>query len=77
MYTKMDIPVLGFQKYWAQESEWHAVTNKYTEAASVVQQVYKVLSDTDPCQMYQLKWDKWTTVVNSAKENNKFLQSCR
>jgi hypothetical protein len=46
-----DVPVLGFQKYWKQKLAWlksecHAITNKYPEAASVVQQVYKMLGDT-------------------------------
>jgi hypothetical protein len=47
-----DIPIQRFQKYWAQKlaslkSESHAITNKYSEAASVVQQVYKVPNDTE------------------------------
>jgi arabinogalactan endo-1,4-beta-galactosidase len=42
-------PVPGFWKYWTQEleslkSQCHAITNKYQEAATVVQQVYKVHS---------------------------------
>jgi hypothetical protein len=46
-----DVPVLRFQKYWAQKlallkSEWHAIMNKYPEADSVVQ-VCKVLNDTE------------------------------
>jgi hypothetical protein len=53
VYTKMvDIPVLGFWKYWTQKlaslkSECHAIMNKYPEAASVVQQVCGVLSDIE------------------------------
>jgi hypothetical protein len=31
----------------SQKSECHAITNKYPEAVSVVQHVYKVLSDTE------------------------------
>jgi hypothetical protein len=39
-----EVPVPGFRKYWAQKlashkSECHAITNKYPEAASEVQQV--------------------------------------
>jgi hypothetical protein len=42
---KADVPVPGFWKYWKQKlamlkSECHAITNKYPEAASVIQQVY-------------------------------------
>jgi hypothetical protein len=52
-----DIPVLGFRKYWTQKlaslkSESDGTTNKHTEAAALVQQVYKVLSDTDPFPMH-------------------------
>jgi hypothetical protein len=44
-----DIPVQKFRKYWTQKlkSEWYATANKYPEAASVVQQVYRLLSDTE------------------------------
>jgi hypothetical protein len=47
-----DMPEPGFRKYWRQElsslkSECHAITNKYPEAASVVQEVHKVLSDIE------------------------------
>jgi hypothetical protein len=45
-------PVLGLRKYWIQKlaslkSECHAITNKYPEAASIVQLVYKILSDNE------------------------------
>jgi hypothetical protein len=52
VYTKMVyIQVLGFWKYWTQKlaslrSECHAITNKCPEAASVVQQAYRVLCNT-------------------------------
>jgi hypothetical protein len=47
-----DVPILGFWKYWTQKLaslkyECHVIMNKYPEAASVVQQVYKVLSDPE------------------------------
>jgi hypothetical protein len=47
-----DIPVLGFWKYWTPKLaslkfQCHAITNKYTQAASVVQKVYRVLSDIE------------------------------
>jgi hypothetical protein len=47
-----DVPVPGFRKYWAQKltqlkSECHTIANIYPEAASVVQQVHGVLSDTE------------------------------
>jgi hypothetical protein len=47
-----DVPVPGLRQYWTQnlaslKSECHAMTNKYPEAASVVQQVCKVLSDIE------------------------------
>lgn len=51
MYTKTaDVPVPGFRKYQTQkraptESEYHAITNKYPEAASVVQQICKIVGD--------------------------------
>jgi hypothetical protein len=47
VYTNMvAIPVSGFWKYWTQKlallkSECHAITYKYVEAASVVQQVHR------------------------------------
>jgi hypothetical protein len=47
-----DVPATGIWKYWtqklaSQKSECHVIMNNYPEAASVVQQVYKVLSDTE------------------------------
>jgi hypothetical protein len=41
-----DVPVTGFRKYWRRKlaslkSQYHAITNKYQEASSVVQ-VYDV-----------------------------------
>jgi hypothetical protein len=49
---KADVSVQGLRKYWTQKlvslkSECHAIMNKYIEAASVLKQAYKVLSDID------------------------------
>jgi hypothetical protein len=73
-----DVPVPGFRKYLKKKleslkSECHAITNKYTEAASVVQQVYKVLSDTETlagCIPPKVgKSSEETLTVNSAEGN--------
>jgi hypothetical protein len=73
-----DIPVLGFRKYWSQKlaslkSECHVIANKYTEAASVVQQVYKVLSDIENlarCTLAEVgESSGWASIVNNAEEN--------
>jgi hypothetical protein len=47
-----DVTEPGFRKYWRQKlsslkSQCHDVTNKYPEAASVVQQVYKMVSNIE------------------------------
>jgi hypothetical protein len=72
------VPVPGFQKYWTQniaslKSEWHAIISKYPEVASVVQQVYKVLSDNEylaRCTLAKVRESsEWTSIVNSAEEN--------
>jgi hypothetical protein len=78
MYTKMgDVPVPGFQKYWTHKlaslrSECHAIMNKYPEADSVVQQLYKVLSDIENlarCKPTKVgERSEWTSIVNSAEE---------
>jgi hypothetical protein len=59
-----DVPVPGFQKYWAQKlallkSECHAILNKYLEEAAVLQQLYKVLNDIEFLARCTLaKWEK-------------------
>jgi hypothetical protein len=67
-----------FRKYWSQrlaslEFVHHAITNKYPEAASVVQQVYTVLSGTENlagCTQAKLTESSgWTCIVNCAGEN--------
>jgi hypothetical protein len=72
-----DVPVLRFRKYWTQtltslNSQSHAITNKYTEAGSVVQQVHKVLNDIEilaGCRLAEVEeGSEWTTIVNSAEE---------
>jgi hypothetical protein len=74
----VDVPVPKFRKYWTPKlaslkSEWHATTHKYPEAASVVQQVYILLSDTENLARYTPakvgESSEWTTVVNSAEKN--------
>jgi hypothetical protein len=58
----VDVQVPGFRKYWTQKltslkSECHAIRNRYSEAASVVQQVYKVLCDIENLAgCSRLKW---------------------
>jgi hypothetical protein len=47
-----EIPEPGLWKYWRQKlsslkSQCITITNKYPEAASVIQQVHKVLSDIE------------------------------
>jgi hypothetical protein len=73
-----DVPVPGFRKYWTQKlasltSECHAITNKHSETASVVQQVYRVLSDTENLARSTLAKvggsSEWTSIGKSAEEN--------
>jgi hypothetical protein len=73
-----DVPGPGFRKYWRQKlsslkSQCHAITNKYPEAVSVVQQVCKLLSDIETLAKYTpakvVKSSQWITIVNSAEEN--------
>jgi hypothetical protein len=78
-YTKMaDVTEPGFRKYWRQmpsslKSQCHDITNKNTEAAPAVKQVYKMLSDTEvrakctPAKVQESS--EWTTIVRSAEEN--------
>jgi hypothetical protein len=72
------VPVLEFWKYWAQnlaslKSQWHAITNIYAEAASVVKQVYKVLNDIEilaRCTLAKVgESSEWTSILNSAQDN--------
>jgi hypothetical protein len=73
-----DVRVPGFRKYWTQKlaslkTECHAITNKYPEAASVVQQVYKMFSDIENfagCTLTEVvESSEWTSIVNSMEEN--------
>jgi hypothetical protein len=78
-YTKMaDVPVPGFGKYWIQKlaslkSECYGITNKYPEAAAVVQEVHNVLSDIEilsGCTSAKVgESSEWTSVVKRAEEN--------
>jgi hypothetical protein len=72
------VPVVGFWKYWTQKlaslkSECHAIMGKYPKAASVVQQVYEVLSDIENlarCTLAKVgESSEWTSIVNSTEEN--------
>jgi aryl-phospho-beta-D-glucosidase BglC (GH1 family) len=76
-----DIPVPGFQKYWTQKlalqkSESHVITTKYPKAAAVVQQVYKVIDDTEilagntPTKVGESS--EWTSIVDSAENRVNF-----
>jgi hypothetical protein len=53
MYTNMaDVPVPGIRKCWRQKLAWlktecHAITYKYAEAVSIVQQVNRVLNNIE------------------------------
>jgi hypothetical protein len=68
----------GFRKYWREKlsslkSQCHDITNKYPEAASVVQQMYKLLSDIETlakCTPAKVgESSEWTSIVSSAEEN--------
>jgi hypothetical protein len=71
-----DVAIPGFRKYWTEKlaslnSQCHAITNKYPEAGSIVQQVYIVLNDIEilagctPAKVGESP--EWTTIVNSAR----------
>jgi hypothetical protein len=74
-----DVPVPGFRKYWTQtlallNSQCHAITNKYPEAGTVVQQVHKVLNNIEieilaGCTPAEGESSEWTSIVYSAEEN--------
>jgi hypothetical protein len=59
-------------------SQCHAITNKYPEADSVVQQVHKVLDDIETlagCTPAKVGGSpEWTTVVNSAENRTNFCK---
>jgi hypothetical protein len=73
-----DVSLLGFRKDWAKglislKSGHHAITNKHTEAASVVQEVHKAPGDIENlagCTLAKVgECSEWTTILNSAEEN--------
>jgi hypothetical protein len=68
-----DVPEPGFRKYWRQKLSSLKSQYHYPEAASVVPQAYKVLSDIEILARYTPakvgESSEWTTVVNSAEEN--------
>jgi ABC-type transport system involved in Fe-S cluster assembly fused permease/ATPase subunit len=49
------------------KTEYHAITNKYPETASVVQQIYKTLSAGRTWAKVGEK-SEWNYIVNSAEE---------
>jgi hypothetical protein len=72
-----DVTEPGFRKYWREKlsslkSQCHDITNKYLEAASVVQG-YRVLSDIEilaKCTSAKVgESSEWTSIVSSAEEN--------
>jgi hypothetical protein len=73
----------GFWKYWRQalsslKSESHVIKNKFPEAASIVQQVHKVISDIEilaKCTPARVgESSQWTTIVNNAENRAKFCK---
>jgi hypothetical protein len=67
-----DVTGMGFRKYWRQKlsllkSQYHDIMNKYPEVASIVQQVYKVLSDIEllaKCTLAEVgESSEWMTIV--------------
>jgi hypothetical protein len=73
-----NVPVPGFRKYWIQtlallNSHCHAITNKFAEAGSVVQQVHEALNYIeilDECTPAKVgESSEWITLVNSAEES--------
>jgi hypothetical protein len=73
-----DVTEPGFRKYWREKlsslkSQCHDITKKYPEADSIVQQVYKVLSDIKflaKCTPAKVgESSEWTSIVSSAEEN--------
>jgi hypothetical protein len=74
----VDIPVPGFWKYWTQtlaslKYECYAIMKKYTDADSVVQQLYTVLSKIEnlarctPAKVGECS--AWTFIVNNTEKN--------
>jgi hypothetical protein len=73
-----NVTVPGFRQYWAQKlaslkSVSHVITNKHPEAASVMQQVYKLPSDAENLAESTLakvgERSEKTYIMNSAVEN--------
>jgi hypothetical protein len=75
-------PNTGIPEIWTQnlaslKSECHAIMSKHPEAASIVQQVHKVLGDMEnlagctPAKVGESS--EWTSIVNSSEENSKML----
>jgi hypothetical protein len=78
------LPVLGFRKYWTQKLallkyECHTIMNKYPEAASIVQQVCKVLSDIESlagCTPPEVgESSEWTSILNNVENRANFCEA--
>jgi hypothetical protein len=73
----VDVPIPGFQKTLdtgaSLKSECHAITNKYPETASLLQQVYKALGDIENhvrCTPAKVRENsEFTSIVNSSEKN--------
>jgi hypothetical protein len=76
-----EVPVPGFWKYRAQKiaslkSEYHANIIKYPEVTSVIQQVCKLLGDTEylagwtPFEVGEIS--EWTSTINSTENRQTF-----
>jgi hypothetical protein len=73
-----EVPESGFRKYWRQKlsslkSQYHDITNKYPETASVMQQVYKVIRAIEILAKYTTakvgENSEWTITVNNEEES--------
>jgi hypothetical protein len=81
VYIKtVDVPITEFRLCWIQKlaslkSDCYAIRSKYPEAATVVQQVYKILSDIEilsGCTRSKLRESsECASIVKSAEENRK------
>jgi hypothetical protein len=54
--------------------ESHAITNKYPDAASVAQQVYRVLGDIENLQAKVGVSSEWTSIVSNAQNRANFCK---
>jgi hypothetical protein len=80
----VEVPVLGFWKYWAQELTslkpgCHIIMNKHPEEAPLMQLAYEVLSDTDnfatSTSAKMRECCEGTSIVNSMGKRTNFCKS--